>query len=92
MTCKKLPKAGQVLSFFIEYLEQANPTKAKCASNGSLAAKETCNQIKQIWTHLFGLVMITGKDQETEKIKDDRRKMIIDYRKIKEKVINIHYK
>ena len=48
MTYKKLPKAGQVLSFFIECLVKANPTKAQCLSNKTLAVKETCDQIKQI--------------------------------------------
>ena len=62
MTSKKLPIAGQVLAFFIESLEKGNPTKAKCISNKTLAAKETCDQIKQIWNHHFGLVVICGKD------------------------------
>ena len=36
--------------------------------------------------------MICGKDEETEKQEDEKKKMIVADRKIKEKVINIHQK
>ena len=49
----------------------------KCISNKTLAAKETCHQIKQIWTHHFGLVVICGKDEETEKPKDEKKKLLL---------------
>ena len=92
MTSKKLPKAGQVLSFFIECLVKANPTKAKCLSNKTLTVKEYCDQIKQIWTHHFVLGVISGKDQENDKHEEEKRKMIVADRKIKDKVLYIQKK